>query len=166
MRAPRYEQDASIMGWVRVASRPIPPQWGSLRFRPPICTYAPRGPSVRVDELAQSRKMPARKALPLFSVSRHWVLQPPRRTTSPNSSMTCWYSTTAKTRKETNAQPARPNEGVEGGGEGRRANIAWVGTVSLWSFIIDQWLLLESTATTHPSMPCSHPPLLHLSCSS
>ena len=43
------------LGVVRAASRPIPPQWGSLRFRPLTCTYAPWG--VRVDELAKSRKI-------------------------------------------------------------------------------------------------------------
>jgi len=43
------------LGVVRAASRPIPPQWGSLRFRPLTSTYAPWG--VRVDELAKSRKI-------------------------------------------------------------------------------------------------------------
>ena len=28
---------------VRVVSRIIPPQWGSIQLRPPICTYAPWG---------------------------------------------------------------------------------------------------------------------------
>ena len=40
----------------RTASRSAPPQWGSSRFRPLTCTYAPCGPSVRVDEPAKSRK--------------------------------------------------------------------------------------------------------------
>ena len=44
---------------VRVASRSIPPQWESIRFRPLICTYAPWG--VRVDGLAKSRKIPTWK---------------------------------------------------------------------------------------------------------
>ena len=38
---------------VGVASRSTPPPWGSNRFRPLICTYAPWG--ARVDELAKSR---------------------------------------------------------------------------------------------------------------
>ena len=44
----------------RIASPSTPPQWGSSRFRPLTCTYdaPPCGPSVRVDELAKSRKTP------------------------------------------------------------------------------------------------------------
>ena len=53
---------------VRVVSRSNPPQWWPIRNRPPICACAPWG--VRVDELAKSRKIPTRKYLPLFFVSR------------------------------------------------------------------------------------------------
>ena len=59
-------------GCVRVPSRSIPPPWGSIRFRLAPRTYAPRGPSVRVvpDRLTKSRKIPTRKLLPLFFLSR------------------------------------------------------------------------------------------------
>ena len=43
--------------WVRAVNRSIPTQWGSIRFRPPICTSTPRGVRVRVDELAKSLKI-------------------------------------------------------------------------------------------------------------
>ena len=52
---------------VRAVGRSIPPPWGSVRFRPPTCTYAPRGCIVRVVERAKSRKIPTRKLLPLLS---------------------------------------------------------------------------------------------------
>ena len=37
-----------------------------IRFRPLLCTYAPWGCIVRVDELARSRKIPTRNSLPPF----------------------------------------------------------------------------------------------------
>ena len=43
---------------VPTANRSTPPRWGPTRFRPLIRAYAPCGPSVRVDELAKSRKYP------------------------------------------------------------------------------------------------------------
>ena len=46
----------TIVVWV--VSRSIAPQWGSILFRPLICTHAPWGCIVRVDELAKSRKIP------------------------------------------------------------------------------------------------------------
>ena len=55
---------------VRVASRSIPPQWGSIRFRLLACTYAQWGCIVRVGELTKSRKMPTRNVLPLVFVGR------------------------------------------------------------------------------------------------
>ena len=58
------------LDFVRLASRPIPPQWRSLRLRPPTCTYAPWGCIVRADGLAKSRKTPTRKMPPLISVAR------------------------------------------------------------------------------------------------
>ena len=53
---------------VRLASRSIPPRWGSIRFRLALRTYAPCGPSVRVVSQTKSRKIPTRKVLPLFFV--------------------------------------------------------------------------------------------------
>ena len=56
----------------RLAARPLqrtsPPQWGSTRFRPLICTYAPWG--IRVVSLPKTRKIPTRKISPLFFVRR------------------------------------------------------------------------------------------------
>ena len=49
---------------VRAVSRSIPPQWGSVRFRPLACTCAPSGCTVRADELTKSRKIPTRGVLP------------------------------------------------------------------------------------------------------
>ena len=57
------------VGLVRVASRSISPPWGSIRFRLALRTYAP--PGVRVVSQTKSRKIPTRKILPLFFVSRH-----------------------------------------------------------------------------------------------
>ena len=56
---------------VRVASRSIPPPWGSIRFRLALRTYAPCGPSVRVVSQTKSRKIPTRNVLPLFVVVRY-----------------------------------------------------------------------------------------------
>ena len=67
---PRRERCRPRPRDVSPVSRQTPPQWGSTRFRPLICTYAPCGPSVRVDEPAKSRKIPTRKVLRLFLVSR------------------------------------------------------------------------------------------------
>ena len=65
---------------VRVPSLSTTPQWGSIRSRPPIRTYAPWG--VRVDEQAKSRQMPTRNNLPLFLASRCWPHSP---STAPRS---------------------------------------------------------------------------------
>ena len=70
----RAEERGRGDGRVRVTSRSISPQWGSSRFRPPACTYAPWGCIVRVDELAKSRKRPTRNNLPPFPVIRDMVL--------------------------------------------------------------------------------------------
>ena len=51
---------------VRVASRSIPPPWGSIQFRLALRTYAPWGCIVRVVSRTESRKIPARAILPLF----------------------------------------------------------------------------------------------------
>ena len=51
-----WEKTKQWMIGARVVSRSISPQWGPIRFRPIICTYAPWG--VRVDELAKSRIVP------------------------------------------------------------------------------------------------------------
>ena len=51
-------------------SRPISPQWRSIRFRLALRTYAPCGPSVRVVSPTKSRKIPTRKILPLLCASR------------------------------------------------------------------------------------------------
>ena len=40
-------------------------------MRPPICTYAPRGPPVRADGLTKSRKTPPLLTLPLFDMTRY-----------------------------------------------------------------------------------------------
>ena len=74
-------------------NRTIPPQWGPLRLRPLICTYAPRGCIVRpirlrplictcaprgcivrVDGLAKSRNARTRKILPLLCARRPVVV--------------------------------------------------------------------------------------------
>ena len=57
---------------VRVARRPISPQWRSIRCRPLICTYAPWGCIVRVDELAKSRKTPPPKKIIFIYRSFRW----------------------------------------------------------------------------------------------
>ena len=53
---------------VRDTSRSIPPPWRSIRFRLALRTYAPWG--VRVVSQTKSRKIPARKILPLCFASR------------------------------------------------------------------------------------------------
>ena len=40
--------------FVRVVSGSVSAAWGSIRFRPLTCTYAPCGPAVRADELMKS----------------------------------------------------------------------------------------------------------------
>ena len=57
---------------VRVASRSIPPRWGSIRFRLAPRTYnaPPCGPSVRVVSPTKSRKIPTRKTLLLYFMGR------------------------------------------------------------------------------------------------
>ena len=63
--------DRFLLHFFTHASRAVqfPPQRGSIRFRPLICTYAPWG--VHVGVLAKSTKRPTRKILPFFFVSRH-----------------------------------------------------------------------------------------------
>ena len=61
---------AEVMVKVRVQSRSIPPPWRSIRFRLALRTYAPWGCIVRVVSLTTSRKIPTRKNLPLFLLSR------------------------------------------------------------------------------------------------
>ena len=51
---------------VRGAGCSVLPQWGSIRFRPLTCAYAPWG--VRADGLVKPRKTPTRKTLRLSSV--------------------------------------------------------------------------------------------------
>jgi hypothetical protein len=59
---------------VRAVSRPTSSQWGSIRCCPLICTYGTAHPhvgpaaTVRVGELANSRKIPTREFLPLFAL--------------------------------------------------------------------------------------------------
>ena len=66
---------------VRTPSRSITPRWGPVRYRPPTCTYAPRGPPVRVGELATSRKYPPGKYHRSFSLpGQRGVLRHQRRT--------------------------------------------------------------------------------------
>ena len=50
----KHNKNVTTLEAVRLASRSIPPQWGSIRLRPLICTYAPWGCIVRVGELAKS----------------------------------------------------------------------------------------------------------------
>ena len=72
---------------VRVASRSIPPPWGSIRFRLAPRTYdaPPCGPSVRVVSLTKSRKIPTRNILPLF-----FVLQAVQFDASSGPTKTTW----------------------------------------------------------------------------
>ena len=62
-----------------VASRSMPPPWGSIRFRPAPRTYdaPPCGLSVRVVSQTKPRKIPTRKMLPLFVATTH-----PKNTTA------------------------------------------------------------------------------------
>ena len=53
-------------GMVRVVRRLVLPRWGSIRSRLALGTYAPWGCIVRVEELAELKKIPTRKLLPLF----------------------------------------------------------------------------------------------------
>ena len=55
---------------VRLVSRSISPQWGSIRFRLALRTYAPWGCIVRVGSLTKSGKIPTQKILPLLCVIR------------------------------------------------------------------------------------------------
>ena len=48
----------------------MPPRWRSIRFRLAPRTYAPWGVRVVPGRLTKSRKIPTRKTLPLFMVSR------------------------------------------------------------------------------------------------
>ena len=58
LRAELPHWEAWAYGWLKacLVGRSSLPQWGSIRFRPPTCTYAPRGPSVRAGELTEARK--------------------------------------------------------------------------------------------------------------
>ena len=51
---------------VRIVNPSILAGWGSIRFSPLICTYAPWG--ARADEQTKSRKIPTRKILPFLLV--------------------------------------------------------------------------------------------------
>ena len=58
--------------WVRAASRSIPPPWWSIRFRLAPRTYdaPPWGCIVRVVSQTKSRKIPTRRMLPPFFVTK------------------------------------------------------------------------------------------------
>ena len=64
-----------ILPQVRVAGRPIPPPWGSIRLRLALRTYAPWGCIVRVVGLTTPRKPPPEKSRP--------PLTPPPRVGGP-----------------------------------------------------------------------------------
>ena len=68
---PARSQHGKAQRRVRVVSRSTPPRWGSVRFRPPICAYAPWGYIVRVDARAKSRTTPTRKTSPPYFVISH-----------------------------------------------------------------------------------------------
>ena len=63
---------------VRVVGRSTSPQWGPVRFRPPICKYTPWG--VRVDERANQEKYPPENIYRSCSLMWAGLLQaqPPR----------------------------------------------------------------------------------------
>jgi len=70
----------------RVASRSLPPQRGSIRFRLAPRTYAPWGCIVRVVSLTKPRQIPTRNMLPLLITSRRPLLKPrPRPRPRPSA---------------------------------------------------------------------------------